>query len=239
MKRSQGLDSGARDRVETELQGRGDEDQDAGSSCERSALFFPPRAPLWHQDMDLGSVRMKLALLCLCVLQVAFVSAGIFTRNDLQATYSNLSASRAQTSHSTGSLNQGRQKPLFARRGQYERQRIHVPKHRVVPIPPNDHPPPPPLSPKVAPKPVNPKCSQLVSVCKYTLLTLCSIWGGAPVARLFAGRRLLHRDGKRTVADCGACSVGYFTDNRNVRELQRHRVGKEPDNGQEEPWDTE
>ncbi|XP_018553706.1 agouti-signaling protein [Lates calcarifer] len=114
--------------------------------------------------MDLGSVRMKLALLCLCLLQLALVSAGIFTRNDLQATYSNLSASRAQSSHSTGSLNQGRQKPLFARRGQYERQRIHVPKHRVVPVPPNDHPPPP-LSPKVAPKPVNPKCSQVTQSC--------------------------------------------------------------------------
>ncbi|XP_044032881.1 agouti-related protein-like [Siniperca chuatsi] len=104
---------------------------------------------------------MKLAVLWLCILHLAFISAGLLTRNGPQAAHCNLSDSTAQGPQSTGSLNQGRQRPLFARRGQYERQRIHVPKPKEVPVPPNDlHPPS-----KVAPKPVKPNCSQLTQSC--------------------------------------------------------------------------
>uniref|UniRef100_A0A3B4TL66 Agouti-signaling protein-like n=1 Tax=Seriola dumerili TaxID=41447 RepID=A0A3B4TL66_SERDU len=101
---------------------------------------------------------MKLAVFCLCILHVTFVSAGLFTRNDLQAVHSTLSVNRAQVPQSAGSLNQGRQRPLFARRGQYERQ--------MVPASPNRSPsPPPPPPPKVTPKPVEFKCSYLKQSC--------------------------------------------------------------------------
>ncbi|XP_070784607.1 agouti-related protein-like [Enoplosus armatus] len=104
---------------------------------------------------------MKLAVLWLCVLHLAFVSAGLFRSNDPPVAPSNLSRSRTQDPQSTGSLNQGRQRTLFARRGQYERQRIHVPKPKEVPAPPSDLRPPS----KVAPKPVDPNCSQLTQSC--------------------------------------------------------------------------
>ncbi|XP_010741851.1 agouti-signaling protein [Larimichthys crocea] len=101
---------------------------------------------------------MKLAL-SFCILHFALVCAGLFNRNDLQAAHSNLSGSRAQTPQSTGYLNQNRQRPLFARRRQYERQRIHVQKPK--PILPNIEP----LPSKPAPKPANPNCSQLTQSC--------------------------------------------------------------------------
>ncbi|XP_029313986.1 agouti-signaling protein-like [Cottoperca gobio] len=110
---------------------------------------------------------MKLAFIWLCFLHLTFVSAGLFTqRNDLQTDHSNVSVSRTQAPQriqplSTGSLNQGRQRPLFARRGQYERQRIHAQKPKVVHVPPNVVSPPS----KVARKPVKPKCSQLKQSC--------------------------------------------------------------------------
>ncbi|XP_051267091.1 uncharacterized protein LOC127369603 [Dicentrarchus labrax] len=104
---------------------------------------------------------MKLAVSWFCILHLAFVSAGLFTRDGLQAAHNNLSGSRAHAPQSTGSLNQGRQRPLFARRGQYERQRIHVPKPKVVPVPPKDLPTPS----KVAPKPTKFNCSELTQSC--------------------------------------------------------------------------
>ncbi|KAA8580976.1 hypothetical protein FQN60_013934 [Etheostoma spectabile] len=71
--------------------------------------------------------------------------------------------------------------------------------------------------------------------CYYT-----AIFGVARLSpKCFAARRFLHRDGKRTVADCGAYTVGHFTDNRNVRTTETQRLRKEWNNGQEEPWDTE
>nr|XP_019942824.1 PREDICTED: agouti-signaling protein-like [Paralichthys olivaceus] len=61
---------------------------------------------------------------------------------------------------SGGSSKPVRQKPLFARRGQYERQ--SVPKRvRVVHI--SQHGLPPPS--KVVPRPVKPMCSQLGQSC--------------------------------------------------------------------------
>ncbi|XP_069007201.1 agouti-signaling protein-like [Embiotoca jacksoni] len=104
---------------------------------------------------------MKLAVLCLCMLHLALVSSRLFARNDLQAAESSLSLGKAQAPRSTGSLNKGRVRPLFARRGQYERQRIHVPRPRVVPVAPKNIAPPA----KVTPDPVISNCSQLTQSC--------------------------------------------------------------------------
>ncbi|XP_041817875.1 agouti-signaling protein-like [Chelmon rostratus] len=105
---------------------------------------------------------MKLALSWFCIVHLALVSAMFFTRNDLHATSGNsLSDRRAQAHQSAGALNHGRQRPLFARRGQYERQRTHKPKPKAVPVPPSDLAPPS----KEAPKPAKPNCSQLTQSC--------------------------------------------------------------------------
>ncbi|XP_038580307.1 agouti-related protein-like [Micropterus salmoides] len=103
---------------------------------------------------------MTLAVLLLCFLHLAIATAGLFTRNDLQAVCSNLSVSTPQAPQGPGPLNQGRVRPLFARRGQYERQRINVPSKEVL-VPPNDLRPPS----NVAPKPVKPNCSQFTQSC--------------------------------------------------------------------------
>ncbi|XP_054479316.1 agouti-related protein-like [Anoplopoma fimbria] len=109
---------------------------------------------------------MKLAVMWLCILHLTVVSAGLYNRNDPRAGHSNVPGSRAKAPQktqppSTGSLIQGRQGPLFARRGQYERQRIHASKPKVVPALPNSAPPPS----KAAPNPVKPECSQLTQSC--------------------------------------------------------------------------
>ncbi|XP_071398834.1 agouti-related protein-like [Centroberyx affinis] len=67
--------------------------------------------------------------------------------------------SRDQAPRSAEPLIQGRQRTLFARRGVYERQRVHAPKPKVLPAPPNGPPP------KAAPKPVSPRCSRLSESC--------------------------------------------------------------------------
>ncbi|XP_070709519.1 agouti-signaling protein-like isoform X2 [Pempheris klunzingeri] len=103
---------------------------------------------------------MTLAISWFCILQLAFVSAGLFTRNDLQALRSNVSASRAQAPQSAGSSNH-RKRPIFARRGQYEQQRIHVPKSKVIPVPPSKLPPPS----EAVTTPVKSKCSQFTQTC--------------------------------------------------------------------------
>ncbi|TDG97085.1 hypothetical protein EPR50_G00222320 [Perca flavescens] len=113
------------------------------------------------EERRLLTVRMKTAVMWLCIVHLALVSAGLFTRNDLQAAHSNVSSRRVRAPQSTESLYRGRQRPLFARRGQYERQRIHVPKDKVAPVPLNDIPPPP----KVTPKPMKPNCSSLTQSC--------------------------------------------------------------------------
>ncbi|KAM7370130.1 hypothetical protein PAMP_011410 [Pampus punctatissimus] len=90
---------------------------------------------------------------------------GLYTRKDPQTGRNNPSVSRAQAPERTGFLNQGRRRTLFARRGQYERQRIHVPKPNVIRVPPNvvsvptNVPPPPPKDPAM------PVCSQLTQSC--------------------------------------------------------------------------
>uniref|UniRef100_A0A672F695 Agouti domain-containing protein n=1 Tax=Salarias fasciatus TaxID=181472 RepID=A0A672F695_SALFA len=94
---------------------------------------------------------MKLsALALLCLLQLALVHGGLFSRHELQA-----------SSRGAGSPNQSRVRPLFARRGQLERQRIHVPKPKVAPGPPNHVPAPAKKEANAA----KPPCSQLTHTC--------------------------------------------------------------------------
>ncbi|XP_034429067.1 agouti-signaling protein-like [Hippoglossus hippoglossus] len=100
---------------------------------------------------------MKVSLLCLCVLvHVALVHAVLLARDELQQT---ASSTKAKTTQSTESANHVRQRPLFARRGQYERQ--SVPKRKVGHNSQHGRPPPP----KVVPRPVKPMCSQLGQSC--------------------------------------------------------------------------
>ncbi|XP_042366845.1 agouti-signaling protein-like isoform X2 [Plectropomus leopardus] len=103
---------------------------------------------------------MKLVIMCLCIVHLSLASAGLSVRNDLQTAHNNVTVSWRKASQSTESLNLGRQRSLFARRGQYERQRIHAQKPKV-PVPPKVGPPPS----KVAPKPAKLKCSQLSQSC--------------------------------------------------------------------------
>nr|XP_004568531.1 agouti-signaling protein-like [Maylandia zebra] len=102
-------------------------------------------------------VGMKLALLCLCIVQLAFGSRRI---NDREAAARGDVPLR-KASHGTGSTNEIRVRPLFARRGHYERQRILVPKPRGGPAAQNEICPPA----KVRPNPVKIKCSQLAQSC--------------------------------------------------------------------------
>ncbi|XP_070842676.1 agouti-signaling protein-like [Chaetodon trifascialis] len=107
-------------------------------------------------------VRMRLVFCWLCIVHLALINAVLFTRNNPQATPSSLSSDRrAQASQSAGPLNPGRQRPLFARRGQYERQRTHIAREKAVSVPRNDLPTPS----KEVPKPVKPNCSQLAQSC--------------------------------------------------------------------------
>ncbi|KAM4718420.1 uncharacterized protein FYW61_016253 [Anableps anableps] len=96
---------------------------------------------------------MKLAVQCLCFLHFALLSFGLDTH---------ISLSRRKAFHSdAGYVNQDRRRPLFARREQYEQQRIHEPKKsRIVSPPQNDI-----AHPKVVPNPMMPKCSQLGQSC--------------------------------------------------------------------------
>lgn len=101
---------------------------------------------------------MKLAVICILTLAyLATVHGRIFTRNDLQSTYRKMPANRASQNQVRASLNAGRQRPIFARRGQYERQRVHVPSKTKTPV----HP----TFAKPLPKPINPRCSQLTQSC--------------------------------------------------------------------------
>ncbi|KAG7524117.1 agouti-signaling protein-like [Solea senegalensis] len=104
---------------------------------------------------------MKLAIFFLVVLHVAFINGALFARSAPQRAYNNLPSSDKgdRATAGTGTLIYGRQRPLFARRGQYERQ--SVPKFRVSHASPIIRPPPP----KVTPKPVKPTCSQLAQSC--------------------------------------------------------------------------
>ncbi|KAF7659324.1 hypothetical protein LDENG_00299030 [Lucifuga dentata] len=67
-----------------------------------------------------------------------------------------------------------------------------------------------------------------------------SVRGGAPAAEYFVGRRFLHRDGKRTLADCGPeRHTGGALYRQPERTADTLGVRKEWNNVHEEPWDTE
>ncbi|XP_041669659.1 agouti-signaling protein-like [Cheilinus undulatus] len=104
---------------------------------------------------------MKLTLLCFGFLHLSIVTEGLFSRSELtdSSSLTSSSDSRAQLSPNTGSPNPSRKRPLFARRGQYERQRVQASKPKKLPL--KDAPPPP----DAAPKPVSLKCSQLRQSC--------------------------------------------------------------------------
>ncbi|XP_053716381.1 agouti-signaling protein-like isoform X1 [Synchiropus splendidus] len=93
---------------------------------------------------------MKLLFLCLFLLHVSLVDGRIFTRHDHRKSPAN--------PQRTGAVTVGRQRTLFARRGQYERQRIHHQKHKQVPVSPNN------LPVKSTSHPA-PQCSQLTQSC--------------------------------------------------------------------------
>ncbi|XP_068160335.1 agouti-signaling protein-like isoform X2 [Antennarius striatus] len=57
--------------------------------------------------------------------------------------------------------NRGSTRPLFARRGHYEQQRIQMQKPKLVPVLRKN----PPTPSNVPPKPVKPKCSHLTQTC--------------------------------------------------------------------------
>ncbi|KAM4533886.1 uncharacterized protein PAE49_022236 [Odontesthes bonariensis] len=101
---------------------------------------------------------MKLAVVCLCILHLAWGSSGFYTRSSPQASRGNTLLSGA--TQSKVSTNNGRVRPLFARRRHYERQRIRVPKPKLVPLPLKDVP-----RAKVAPHPEKAKCSPLGQSC--------------------------------------------------------------------------
>uniref|UniRef100_A0A3Q1FA27 Agouti domain-containing protein n=1 Tax=Acanthochromis polyacanthus TaxID=80966 RepID=A0A3Q1FA27_9TELE len=102
---------------------------------------------------------MKLELLCLCLLHLAFLSCGLFAHSELQSAGGSLSVNRSQVTPSPGVSDQVGS--LFARRRQYGRQMIYVQKPRVVPVAPGV----PSTPAKVASKPMKPKCSQLNHTC--------------------------------------------------------------------------
>ncbi|KAL6098083.1 uncharacterized protein ACO6RY_13469 [Pungitius sinensis] len=109
---------------------------------------------------------MKLLVMCLCIVHLVAVGAGQSSDSDPRPGRSSVPVSRAKAPQKTRSLSAGpviqdKQRPLFARRGQYERKRIPAPKPKVVHGPLKDPPP----SSKVAPKPGNPTCSQLTQSC--------------------------------------------------------------------------
>lgn len=102
---------------------------------------------------------MKLTIVCVVTLvYIMTVDGRIFTRNDLQNSYRKTSGNRpAQKQGRPLSAAQQRQRPIFARRGQYERQRLHVPAKFKFPVQPTP--------PKPAEKLLKGRCSQLTQSC--------------------------------------------------------------------------
>ncbi|KAM6971542.1 uncharacterized protein LKV04_017098 [Tautogolabrus adspersus] len=135
---------------------------------------------------------MKLTVLCFGLLHLSFVSEGLFSRNDLQPAESSLSrSSRAQVAINAGSPKprSGRKRPLFARRGQYERQRVS--KERPQKVPQRNIPPPP----DPALKPVKQKCSELTQSC--VPLSGCCDTGATCHCRFFNAICFCRRTGSR------------------------------------------
>ncbi|XP_061569715.1 agouti-signaling protein-like [Cololabis saira] len=100
---------------------------------------------------------MRITVLCLCVLHLANGSSGLKSPKGLQVSRNNLSLSGAQIAQSKDSMSH--RGPLFARRGHYEQQKIHVAKPTASPHPQNHIP----QSVKV--KPGKPNCSPSGQSC--------------------------------------------------------------------------
>ncbi|KAM9774697.1 agouti-related protein-like [Syngnathus typhle] len=98
---------------------------------------------------------MKLSILCSCVLHLAFVSGGLLTSNDLQR------GSRELTKISSRAGNfPNRYRTLFARRGQYEQQKLLMMRPKGVPVHSEET-----STKAAAPKPASTTCSQLGQSC--------------------------------------------------------------------------
>ncbi|XP_061523020.1 agouti-signaling protein-like [Phycodurus eques] len=96
---------------------------------------------------------MKLSLLCLFVLFLAFVSGGLLTSNDLQSGSSDLT----KNSRRAGFF-PNKHRTLFARRGQYEQHKLLMMRPKVLPILPK-------YSSTNAPKPAPATCSHRGQSC--------------------------------------------------------------------------
>ncbi|XP_061662030.1 agouti-related protein-like [Syngnathoides biaculeatus] len=96
---------------------------------------------------------MKLSLLSLFVLLLAFVSGGLLTSKDIQ------SGSRDLTKISSrAGIFPNKHRTLFARRGQYEQQKLQMMRPKGMPSLPKN-------SSTKAPKPASATCSQLGQSC--------------------------------------------------------------------------
>ncbi|XP_077592280.1 uncharacterized protein LOC144209710 [Stigmatopora nigra] len=97
---------------------------------------------------------MKLSVVCLCVFHLTFVTAGLLTSNDLQSSSSDL----AIMSRRTGGLT-NKYRTLFARRAQYEQQKLLMMRPKGIPVVEKDS------NDKEAPKSAPSSCSQLGQSC--------------------------------------------------------------------------
>ncbi|XP_029001601.1 agouti-related protein-like [Betta splendens] len=99
-------------------------------------------------------IKVAVLSLCLCV------SAGLFTRKEDETSRNSLSAGGVDAAQSSGYVSKGRRRPLFARRGQYERQEPRVLKHSVASGFPDNR-----SSASKVSKTTKPKCSELSQSC--------------------------------------------------------------------------
>ncbi|XP_051910721.1 agouti-related protein-like [Hippocampus zosterae] len=97
---------------------------------------------------------MKLSVLLLCVLHLAFVSGRLLTSNDLPSGSGNFT----KISRRAGNF-PSRYRTLFARREQYEKQKLLMMRPKSVPVLSEDPPT------KAPPKPASATCSQLGQSC--------------------------------------------------------------------------
>uniref|UniRef100_A0A674MKJ4 Agouti signaling protein 2 n=1 Tax=Takifugu rubripes TaxID=31033 RepID=A0A674MKJ4_TAKRU len=106
---------------------------------------------------------MKLLFLGLFFLHVAFVTAGLFRRDDAKKPRGSVVLCVICSNVSTGFWSPGRNRPLFARRKLYERHRVLMQTPRERAAPPSVPLPSP--TAKVEDSPAEASCSQLTQSC--------------------------------------------------------------------------
>ncbi|NP_001092124.1 agouti signaling protein 2 precursor [Takifugu rubripes] len=106
---------------------------------------------------------MKLLFLGLFFLHVAFVTAGLFRRDDAKKPRGSVTGSRTLLQQNAGFWSPGRNRPLFARRKLYERHRVLMQTPRERAAPPSVPLPSP--TAKVEDSPAEASCSQLTQSC--------------------------------------------------------------------------